>query len=232
MVAEAHKAQLESYLGLHYPFSEIPQRARELYIRNRVRVLADTGSVAVPLVPRLSPFTNTDIDMSMSQLRSLSPLHIEYLRNMGVTGTLVTSLMKEDYLWGLIACHHYAPRRLPYQMRAACELLSEVFSTRLAALDAAAVAQSVLLVPRLEKQIVETASATGDWHQALFGALRVLMPALSATGGALLYEGQTLTTGAVPVRKISVVLPAGLRRRRRARSSSRRRWERSRHLPG
>ena len=198
VVAEARESQLESYLGLHYPSSDIPQRARELYLRNRVRVLTDSRYVAVPLAPRLSPLTGTDVDMSMSYLRSLSPLHLEYLQNMGVTGTLVASLVKDGGLWGLVACHHYSPRRLPYQARAACELLSEVFSTRLAALDANAVAQSVLLVPQMEKQMIETASATGDWHQALFGTLRRLMPALNASGGALLYEGQTLTTGVVP----------------------------------
>jgi len=198
IVAEAREAHLEPYLGLHYPSSDIPQRARDLYLRNRVRVLADTGDSPVPIVPRLSPATETDLDMSMSVLRSLSPIHIEYLRNMGVTGTLVASLMKDGRLWGLLSCHHYAPRRLPYQLRAACELLCEVFSTRLAALEAAAVAQSIVVVPRVEKQMVETASITGDWHQALFGVLRSLMPALDAAGGALLYEGQVLTIGSVP----------------------------------
>jgi PAS domain S-box-containing protein len=198
VVAEAREAELEPYLGLHYPSSDIPQRARDLYLRNRVRVLADTGDVAVPLVPRLSPATGTDLDLSMSVLRSLSPIHIEYLCNMGVTGTLVASLMKDGRLWGLVSCHHYAPRRLPYQLRAACELLSDVFSTRLAALEATAVAHSILMVPRVEKQMVETASASGDWHQALFGVLRSLMPTFGAAGGALLYEGQVLTIGNVP----------------------------------
>jgi PAS domain-containing protein len=155
-------------------------------------------AVSAPLEPRLSPLTRSDLDMSMSYLRSLSPIHIEYLRNMGVTGTLVASLVKDGELWGLISCHHYSPRRLRYQVRAACELLADVFSTRLAALDAQTVAQSVLLVPQLEEQIVETASLTGDWHQALFGALRALLLPLNASGAALIYEGQTLTTGLVP----------------------------------
>jgi PAS domain S-box-containing protein len=198
VVAEARDESLEPFLGLHYPSSDIPQRARELYLRNRVRLLADTGYAAVPVVPRLSPRTGTDLDLSMSYLRSLSPIHIQYLRNMGVTGTLVTSLTKDGQLWGLIACHHYSPRRLPYELRAACELLSEVFSTRLAALDANAVAHSILTVPQLERQMVETASASGDWHEALFGVLRGLMATLGATGGALLYEGQVLTFGVVP----------------------------------
>lgn len=198
VVAEEREPHLEPYLGLHYPSSDIPQRARDLYLRNRVRVLADTRYAPVPVLPRLSPSTGTDLDMSMSVLRSLSPIHIEYLCNMGVTGTLVASLMKDGRLWGLVSCHHYSARRLPYQLRAACELLSDVFSTRLAALEATAVAHSILMVPRVEKQMVETASVSGDWHQALFGVLRSLMPTFNATGGALLYEGQVLTIGNVP----------------------------------
>ena len=198
VVAEVREPSLEPYLGLHYPSSDIPHRARELYLRNRVRVLADTRYSPVPVVPRLSPATDMDLDMSMSVLRSLSPIHIEYLCNMGVTGTLVASLMKDGRLWGLVSCHHYSARRLPYQLRAACELLSDVFSTRLTALEATAVAHSILMVPRVEKQMVETASVSGDWHQALFGVLRSLMPTFNATGGALLYEGQVLTIGNVP----------------------------------
>ncbi len=198
VVAEMREPALEPYLGLHYPSSDIPQRARDLYLRNRVRVLADTRYASGPVVPRLSPTTNMDLDMSMSVLRSLSPIHIEYLCNMGVTGTLVASLMKDGHLWGLVSCHHYSARRLPYQLRAACELLSDVFSTRLAALEATAAAHSILMVPRVEKQMVETASLSGDWHQTLFGVVRSLMPTFNATGGALLYEGQVLTIGNVP----------------------------------
>ena len=198
IVAESREEALEPYLGLHYPASDIPQRARDLYLRNRVRVLSDVRYQAVPLVPRLSPLTGTDLDMSLCRLRSMSPLHLQYLQNMGVTATLVTSLVKGDGLWGLIACHHYSPRRIGYELRAACEVLSEVFSTRLAALDAEANAQAELLVRRLEQQLVEAVSSTGEWPDGLFAVLRALIAPLDATGGALIYEGQTLTSGAVP----------------------------------
>ncbi len=198
IVAESREEALEPYLGLHYPASDIPQRARELYLRNRVRGLSDVRYTAVPLVPRQSPLTGSELDMSLAGLRSMSPLHLQYLQNMGVTATLVTSLVKGDGLWGLVACHHYSPRRLGYEMRAACELLSEVFSTRLAALDAEANAQAELLVRRLEQQLVDAVSATGEWHDGLFAVLRALLAPLDATGGALIYEGQTLTSGTVP----------------------------------
>ena len=202
VVAEAREPRLEPYLGLHYPSSDILQRGRDLYLCNRVRVLADTRYASVPIAPRLSPATDTELDMSMSVLRSLSPIHIEYLSNLGVTGALVASLMKEGRLWGLVSCHHDSPRRLPYQLRATCELLCDVFTTCLTALAAAAVAHSILVVPRVEKQMVETASISGDWHQALFGVIRSLMPTHNATGGALLYERDQVLMLNLPLRRL------------------------------
>ena len=80
----------------------------------------------MPLVPRLSPVTGQDLDMSLCFLRSMSPIHIQYLKNMGVGATLVVSLMVGGRLWGLVACHHYAPRFVHFEMRAVCELLAEV----------------------------------------------------------------------------------------------------------
>ena len=135
IIAEARDPRLETLLGHHYPATDIPQRARELYIRNRVRVLVDVNYDPVPLVPRQVPGLGAELDMSMSHLRSMSPLHLQYLRNMGVTATLVVSLVREGRLWGLIACHHYSPRNLRYAVRAAADMLAEVISTRIAAIE-------------------------------------------------------------------------------------------------
>src|SRR5690606_20228752 len=87
IVGEAREEQLEPFLGLHYPESDIPQQARELYLKNRIRVLVDVGYEPAPLFPRLSPMTGGDVDMSMIGLRSMSPLHLQYLSNMGVRAT-------------------------------------------------------------------------------------------------------------------------------------------------
>lgn len=131
IIAERKRDGLESFLHRHYPATDIPQRARELYLRNKVRLLVDAGYVPVPLVPRVSPITGEDLDLSMSVLRSISPMHTQYLQNMGVTGTVVASLIHEGKLWGLISCHHYTAKYLPYDMRAAVELVAEVVSTRI-----------------------------------------------------------------------------------------------------
>jgi PAS domain S-box-containing protein len=198
IVAEEKCDDLEPFLGLHYPSSDIPSQARALYLRNRIRMLVDVAYEPAPIFPRLSPITGGDIDMSMCWLRSMSPLHLEYLTNMGVKATLVTSLTRGEGLWGLIACHHYSTRRLPYEVRAACGILSEMVSTRLSALESVAVAQTDLLVRRLEQQVVESLATTGDWRSALFSSPKLLLQAMDAGGAALVHEGELLTAGEVP----------------------------------
>jgi chemotaxis family two-component system sensor kinase Cph1 len=198
IVAEARDPRLEPLLGHHYPASDIPQRARELYLRNRVRVLVDVHYEPVPLVPRTLPLTGQELDMSMCQLRSMSPLHLQYLKNMGVTATLVVSLVREGRLWGLIAAHHYTPRHLRYAVRAACDLLAEVVSTRIAAIETYAHAQVAILVRRLEQRLVEATSIEGDWRLALLRNPRMLLQPLEATGAALFHDGEVLTSGEVP----------------------------------
>ena len=196
--SETKKPDLEAFLGNRYPSTDIPQIARRLYEQNRVRLLADIHYQPEPLVPRLSPFTGEDLDMSLCFLRSVSPIHTQYLKNMGVGATLVVSLMVGGKLWGLVSCHHYAPRFLPFEMRAICELLAEVVGTRITALESFTLGQAELSVRRLEQRMVESISRDGDWRSALFDSARSLLLPLNATGAALLFEGQILTTGDVP----------------------------------
>jgi light-regulated signal transduction histidine kinase (bacteriophytochrome) len=198
VVAEAREEHLEPYLGLHYPASDIPQRARELYLRNRVRVLVDVNYEPVPLVPRLFPPTGAELDMSMSWLRSMSPLHLQYLKNMGVTATLVASLVREDKLWGLIACHHYSPKQVSQAVRNACDLVAEVVATRIAVLESFARVRTAALVRRLEGRLLEATWSHGEWRRALLDDPRGLLQMVGATGAVLAYDGELLTAGDVP----------------------------------
>ena len=198
VIAEARHPRLDSLLGHHYPATDIPQRARDLYLRNRVRVLVDVNYTPQALEPLCLPSTGRPLDMSLCGLRSMSPLHLQYLRNMGVTGTLVCSLVREGGLWGLIAAHHYSPRNLRYAMRAAADLLAEVASTRINAIENYAHAQVALMVRRLEQRLIEATSTEGDWRDALFRSPRTLLQPLDATGAALFHEGELSTSGEVP----------------------------------
>ncbi len=205
IIAEARHPRLETLLGHQYPSTDIPQRARALYLANRVRVLVDVHYQPVPLVPVQLPADPDggrpqaeELDMSMCALRSMSPLHLQYLKNMGVTGTLVVSLVREGRLWGLIAAHHDTPRAISPALRAACDLLAEVAATRIAAIENYAHAQVAILVRRLEQRLVEATSTEGDWRLALFRNPRTLLQPLEATGAALFHDGEWLTTGEVP----------------------------------
>jgi light-regulated signal transduction histidine kinase (bacteriophytochrome) len=198
VIAEARDPRLGSLLGHHYPASDIPAQARALYLRNRVRMLVDVDYVPQPIHPVLRPDTDQPLDMSMCQLRSMSPLHLQYLRNMGVTATLVASLVREGRLWGLIAAHHYSPRQLSAAARSAMDVLSEVASTRLAAIENYAHAQVALMVRRLEQRLIEATSTEGDWRLALLRNPRVILQPLNATGAALFHDDEILTAGEAP----------------------------------
>ena len=138
------------------------------------------------------------LDMSMCHLRSRSPLHLQYLKNMAVTATLVVSLVREGRLWGLIACHHYSTRNLRFAVRAAADLLAEVAATRIAAIENHAHAQVTIQVRRLEQRLVEATSTEGDWRLALFRNARTVLQPLEASGAALFHEGELLTAGETP----------------------------------
>ena len=130
VVAESAGPGIDSFLGLHYPASDIPAQARKLYLRNIFRVIADVNSVPVPIVPALDS-QGRALDQSLSVLRAVSPIHIEYLKNMGVAASLSISIILEGRLWGLFACHHYAPRLPSFAYRTAAELFGQIFSLML-----------------------------------------------------------------------------------------------------
>lgn len=198
VLSEEREPALEAFLGNRYPATDIPQIARRLYERNRVRVLVDINYTPVPLMPAVLPDTGQPLDMSLCGLRSVSPIHVQYLKNMGVGATLVVSLMVGGRLWGLISCHHYVPRVVPFETRTVCELLAEAVGTRIAALASFARGQADIAVRRLEQRLIEAIPREGNWRSALFDHPQSLLQPLNATGVALLFEGQMQTAGEVP----------------------------------
>ncbi len=137
VIAESRNDVLPSLLGNHFPASDIPPQARALYEKNLIRVLEDSEAVCVSLLPAMNPLTGAPFDMSFSVLRSMSPIHLEYLRNMGVRATVTVSLMLGKRLWGLIACHHATPRHVSFEMRELIEFVGKTVSLKLASLAAA-----------------------------------------------------------------------------------------------
>ena len=130
-IAPEIREQWEPFLGLRYPASDIPKQARALFVLNPLRLIPDAGYVPCPLIPAVSPLTGKPCDMSHAFLRGVSPMHVEYMRNMGVNASMSLAILKNGALWGLIACHHHAPHRVPYDVRTACEFLARVVSLQI-----------------------------------------------------------------------------------------------------
>jgi light-regulated signal transduction histidine kinase (bacteriophytochrome) len=127
VVAESINHGLTPYLGLRYPASDIPVQARALYEKNYLRIIADIDAAPVPIIPALSP-EGDPLDLTMSGLRSVSPIHIEYLRNMGVQTSMSISVLQGGKLWGLIACHHGTVTHINLEVRSTAELFGQMFS--------------------------------------------------------------------------------------------------------
>lgn len=132
VVAEARRPGVEPYMGLRYPASDIPEQARQLYRRQWLRLIPDVDYHPAALVPGLGP-DGHPVDLGLASLRSVSPIHLQYLRNMGVRATLTVSLMQGDRLWGLIACHHFEPHRIGGALCAAAELFGQMLSLQIEA---------------------------------------------------------------------------------------------------
>ena len=133
VIAESREEHLEPFLNLHYPAADIPKQARALYVRNWLRLITRVNYDPAPLTPANNPRTGKPLDMSQAILRDVSPIHREYLRNMGIDASMSISIIRDGKLWGLIACHHYSPRILPRHLRAVCELFGSMFSLQLEA---------------------------------------------------------------------------------------------------
>lgn len=131
VVAESKAVEVRSFLGLHFPASDIPSQARELYRHNWLRGIADIHQEPAYLVPALNPKNQQPLDLTHAVLRSVSPVHIEYLYNMDVESSLSISVLKDDQLWGLIACHHSTPKYIDYPTRTVCEVIGQILSIQL-----------------------------------------------------------------------------------------------------
>ncbi|EJT04626.1 HWE histidine kinase domain-containing protein [Rhizobium sp. CCGE 510] len=211
VVAEAARAGIGSFLGLHYPASDIPVQARALYLRNLFRIIADVDAVPVPILPERDEH-GQPLDLSMSVLRSVSPIHIEYLKNMGVGASLSISIVVDGKLWGLFACHHYGPRLPSAESRSTAELFGQMFASRLEsrerrlALDYETKARRI--ADRLLTSVADNASLLDDpaW------LIEALADAIPADGIGVWINGRLALAGIGPDEKSFATLVRHLNR--------------------
>ncbi|WP_342550020.1 diguanylate cyclase [Paenibacillus sp. FSL P2-0089] len=201
VIAEAKEEGLEPFLGHHYPASDIPKQARELYLRNWLRTIVDVNYLPVPITPVLQPLTGKPLNLSLSILRSVSPLHIEYLQNMGVGATTTISLINNNKLWGLITCHHYSPKYVPHRIRNLCNFLGAFFSSELYQRQQLDNYQTELEMRTKAMRIVDIFTGNvsssrvieqlGDEEQTLLGMME-------ASGAAVCYQDKLMLFGVTP----------------------------------
>ena len=196
-MAEACKSGIGSFLGLNYPASDIPRQARTLYKRNLVRVIRDVNSEPVPVIPAIDA-SGKRLDLSLSILRSVSPIHIEYLRNMGVAASLSISIVVDDELWGLFACHNYSPRSPTFERRSVCELFAQMFSMRLESRERRLIAEYERRARDISDQLLgavasdETLLNDPDWLSD------ILTSAIPANGVGIWINGNYAFSGSTP----------------------------------
>ncbi|MFD2644466.1 ATP-binding protein [Pseudomonas japonica] len=192
VIAEASAPAMEVFNGLFFPASDIPRQARELYRSNWLRIIPDADYQAVPLVPRLRPDTQAPLDMSFATLRSVSPIHCQYMKNMGVLSSMSISLLKDGELWGLISCGNRQPLHVPHELRMACQAIGQVLSLQISAMEA-------LDLSRQREDKIEALAllnqAMIDSPRTVFDGLaeqpEVLM-ALTGAGGIAIIEDRQL----------------------------------------
>ncbi|WP_347057339.1 SpoIIE family protein phosphatase [Blastococcus sp. HT6-30] len=200
VVAEDRRSDLEPFLGLWYPASDIPAQARALYTTNWMRLIPDAGYQRVPLEPPVTPATGRPLDLSGAMLRSVSPVHLEYLANMGVVASMSISLIDRGRLWGLVACHHYAGSHRPsHPDRTAAEFLGRTASLLLPTLVSAGEQSGVVAVAQRQADL---AAAVGRSPRALPAALTegatTALDLLPAAGAAVRLGGRLHLLGTTP----------------------------------
>ncbi|MEA5471107.1 ATP-binding protein [Spirulina sp. 06S082] len=193
VVAEDKREDIEPFLGLHYPDADT-QACRKFYAAHWLRVVVDVNAESAALLPVNYP----EINLSNSVLRGLSQCHREYLQNMGVCSTLVMPLKRSGQLWGLISCHHYTPKQVSYELRQACEFLSQIISSELVAKEEAEDYDYKIKLKSIHAKLTEYMSIKKNFIDGLIADRPNLLDLANAQGAFIYWQGEFTTIGNVP----------------------------------
>ena len=194
VVAEARRDDIVPYLGQRYPASDIPAQARRMYILTTLRMIAHVGYQPVPMlgVPGAAP-----LDMSYSVLRSVSPIHVEYLQNMGVCASMSVSIVINGRLWGLLACHHHSPKQVPYSIRMAADVLAQVMASTIQSIEACIEAEQVEQAAQVRTSLVESLLIDEEPLDALAHHAESLQKATGSHAMVCVHNGKIICFGAI-----------------------------------
>jgi chemotaxis family two-component system sensor kinase Cph1 len=198
VMAEARQDDYASYMGQHFPAADIPVQARRLYTLSRIRLIQDADYQPAPMVPALNPATGKPNDLSFATLRSVSPVHLQYMRNMHTMASMSMSLMVKGQLWGLISCHNEDAKPVGFEKRTACEQLSEILALCIESREDAADLQFRLEVRRLMVSTLAGLTQGSDFIANLSNVFPELLRFARATGVAVVVDERILTFGDTP----------------------------------
>lgn len=201
VIAEQKEDDLESWLGLHYPASDIPKQSRELFLKHRIRIIADVNYTPVPIYPEISPINNKPLDLSKSELRGVSPIHIEYLKNMKVGASLTAALISNGKLWGLLACHHYSAKYINYYRRQTCDFLTQIFSNELTLKETNIYIGKLDEWGEIRSKLVSQMKDEEKIKKGLIEQNVIFTDLLDCEGGALVLNNKVRLLGNTPSKK-------------------------------
>nr|WP_264599241.1 ATP-binding protein [Rhodoblastus acidophilus] len=212
VIAEDRVDGIPSLYDFRFPASDIPAQARALYTSNPIRIIPDIGYRATPLVPDFNPVTGGPIDISFAVLRSVSPVHIEYMVNMAVYGAMSVSIVRDGQLWGMISCHNTLPRFVSYEVRQACELIAQILTWQITVADEAEIVSHNVQVRAMQNRMLHELGDERDLKQWLVRRGADMLALMSASGFALCgFDGIT-AFGDTPTDKEILDLVAWLAR--------------------
>ncbi len=198
VIAEEKNEDMESWLGLHYPASDIPKQARELFLKNRVRIITDVNYSPVKINPTLSPIDGNPLDLSNSKLRAVSPIHIEYLQNMKVGASLTAALISNGKLWGLLACHHYDSKYINYYQRQTCEFLIQIFSNELSLKNSNSFVSNIEKLDDLRVKLINQVNQKDSIKKGLSNFPVKVTDLFPCSGAAIVLNGKIKLVGNTP----------------------------------
>jgi len=198
VVSEAKLESLDALLNHHYPASDIPKQARALYLRNPIRLIPDAAYTPALLSPALNPMTGDALDMSESMLRGVSPVHIQFLKNMDVAASMSVSIIVDGALWGLVSCHHTSPKHIHYELRETCKLLGRILGQLIKARQETNANLQAQQLAAERSQILQRLTGPGGVEKKLAACLEDLKRLTHADGVALLNRDRLTQVGSTP----------------------------------
>ena len=199
VLAESREDSYESYLGLRFPATDIPRQARELYMLNRIRLIQDANYTPARLEPAMNPVTGAPNDLSYAALRSVSPIHLQYMRNMGTLASMSVSLIVKGQLWGLISCHHATPLPVAFEQRTICEQFGQILALCIESRTDAGELQFRLEVRRtMVSMLAGLTQQNVDFADSLCNVFPELLSFARASGAAIVVGDRITTYGNTP----------------------------------